>query len=176
MRDKGNGMCGFYLGGAVCSLAVATVIVFAPSGARAQSVTYGYDALGRLTTANYPNGATITYTYDAAGNRTQVTNAATPPPPLAATVSASSWTRTPSNTPAAITCTGSGGVAPYSYRWIYVSGDTLTELVDEFSNSGTWFRPVPTSTARTSTWRCRVTDSTTTTANSSNVAVSIRTN
>lgn len=171
-------MRGFYLGGAVCGLVVATAIVFAASSVKAQSVTFGYDALGRLTTANYPSGTTITYTYDSAGNRTQVTNAATPPPPppppLAATVSASSWTRTPSSTPAAITCTGSGGVAPYSYRWVYVSGDVLTEAVDEFSGSTTWTRP-STSTAKTSTWRCRVTDSTTATANSSNVAVSIRT-
>ena len=38
----------------------------------AQDVTYTYDALGRITTVTYPNGATITYAYDPAGNRTQV--------------------------------------------------------------------------------------------------------
>ncbi len=87
----------------------------------------------------------------------------------------SSWTRTPSSTPAAVVCTGSGGTAPYSYQWVYVSGDNLTEAVNEFSSSTTWFRPA-TSTAKVSTWRCRVTDATTATANSANVTLSIRTN
>jgi hypothetical protein len=43
--------------------------------AHADSVSYGYDALGRLTTITYYVGVvpttTITYTYDAAGNRTR---------------------------------------------------------------------------------------------------------
>jgi YD repeat-containing protein len=41
----------------------------------AGSVNYSYDALGRLATLVYNNGAnttTITYSYDAAGNRTSV--------------------------------------------------------------------------------------------------------
>jgi YD repeat-containing protein len=42
-------------------------------GARADSptVTYSYDALGRLTVVVYSNDRTITYNYDATGNRTQ---------------------------------------------------------------------------------------------------------
>lgn len=32
--------------------------------------SYTYDALGRISTVTYPNGAVVTYTYDAAGNRT----------------------------------------------------------------------------------------------------------
>lgn len=35
----------------------------------AGSVSYTYDALGRIKTATYSNGVIITYTYDAAGNR-----------------------------------------------------------------------------------------------------------
>jgi YD repeat-containing protein len=35
------------------------------------SVTYAYDALGRLISANYDNGVLIYYKYDANGNRTQ---------------------------------------------------------------------------------------------------------
>jgi YD repeat-containing protein len=35
------------------------------------SVTYTYDALGRVTSANYDTGVIIIYTYDANGNRTQ---------------------------------------------------------------------------------------------------------
>ena len=40
-----------------------------PSGTGA--VSYSYDALGRVATANYDNSVFIQYTYDAAGNRTQ---------------------------------------------------------------------------------------------------------
>ena len=43
--------------------------------AHAGSVSYSYDALGRLASTVYSNGSsttTITYSYDAAGNRTSV--------------------------------------------------------------------------------------------------------
>lgn len=47
----------------------------------AGTVSYTYDALGRLNTADYGNNVVIQYSYDAAGNRTQVvTNGASPPP------------------------------------------------------------------------------------------------
>src|SRR5947209_20576698 len=35
----------------------------------ANSVSYAYDSLNRLTRVDYGNGAVIDYTYDAAGNR-----------------------------------------------------------------------------------------------------------
>ena len=35
----------------------------------AGSISYTYDALGRVKTATYSNGVVVTYTYDAAGNR-----------------------------------------------------------------------------------------------------------
>jgi hypothetical protein len=50
----------------LCSIALA---------ASAGSVSYSYDALGRLASAVYTDGSattTITYSYDAAGNRTSV--------------------------------------------------------------------------------------------------------
>ena len=43
--------------------------------AHAGSVSYSYDALGRMASAVYSDGTattTITYSYDAAGNRTSV--------------------------------------------------------------------------------------------------------
>ncbi|VTU24210.1 YD repeat (two copies) [Variovorax sp. PBL-H6] len=43
--------------------------------AHAGSVSYSYDALGRLASTVYSDGSattTITYSYDAAGNRTSV--------------------------------------------------------------------------------------------------------
>lgn len=36
------------------------------------SVSYNYDALGRLTLAIYPDGKSIEYRYDANGNRTEI--------------------------------------------------------------------------------------------------------
>ena len=36
------------------------------------SVTYGYDTLGRLHTLTYLNGTVVTYNYDVVGNRTSV--------------------------------------------------------------------------------------------------------
>lgn len=44
----------------------------------AGSVSYTYDALGRLTQVTYSSGKIITYAYDAAGNRTSVVVSGTP--------------------------------------------------------------------------------------------------
>ncbi|MGX0610178.1 YD repeat-containing protein [Ralstonia pickettii] len=55
------------------ALTAAVMLTSVP--AVAGSVSYTYDALGRLATAVYNNGSTtttITYSYDAAGNRTSV--------------------------------------------------------------------------------------------------------
>lgn len=54
--------------------------------ARADTIAYTYDDLGRIKTATYSNGATITYSYDAAGNRTALVQ--TPPNSVQATLSA----------------------------------------------------------------------------------------
>ena len=51
--------------------AIAAAIGSSPAFAGNGSVTYTYDAVGRVTTITYDTGVTITYTYDAAGNRTQ---------------------------------------------------------------------------------------------------------
>ena len=39
----------------------------------AGATTFGYDALGRLASASYPNGDAVGYAYDAVGNRTGLT-------------------------------------------------------------------------------------------------------
>lgn len=55
----------------VGSFIVLAMIIYA-RGASADSVSYGYDAIGRLKTVTYAGGAgttIITYTYDNAGNR-----------------------------------------------------------------------------------------------------------
>ncbi|WP_420477878.1 RHS repeat domain-containing protein [Brevundimonas sp. FT23028] len=164
-----------------CVLATVGALV-TPSLGLAQSITYGYDALGRLTAAAYPGGQLVTYSYDAAGNRTEVTTSAPPPPvPLSASVTATSYTRTAGSVPSLITCKGNGGTVPYTYWWQFVSGVSVTKLTTDGSAVATgWYHTVPSTSFRISTWRCRATDPTsataTATATSPTVAVSIRTN
>jgi YD repeat-containing protein len=50
-------------------IALGVVAALAANG----SVTYTYDALGRVTTANYDTGVCVSYSYDANGNRTSQT-------------------------------------------------------------------------------------------------------
>lgn len=49
--------------------------------ARADTVSYTYDALGRLVRAEYSDGSVINYGYDKAGNRYAIANGALPPAP-----------------------------------------------------------------------------------------------
>lgn len=51
-------------------LVVTLVLAAAPVAAHAETATYTYDALGRLTQVVWSSGRTVTYTYDANGNRT----------------------------------------------------------------------------------------------------------
>lgn len=55
-----------WLLGAAVALGIASASVTAVAG----TVTYTYDAQGRVVKAVYSDGYTITYSYDAAGNRT----------------------------------------------------------------------------------------------------------
>ena len=56
---------------ALVILSIAVVLLFIANAAHAAngSVTYTYDALGRISTASYDTGVFIIYTYDANGNR-----------------------------------------------------------------------------------------------------------
>jgi YD repeat-containing protein len=58
-------------------IARATVLGIAamtiPGSALGSGVVYGYDAVGRVTSALYDNGTCLAYAYDANGNRTSQT-------------------------------------------------------------------------------------------------------
>lgn len=51
---------------------VITAMAIASFSAPAWSITYQYDALGRLVKVVYDDGSWVQYAYDAAGNRTVV--------------------------------------------------------------------------------------------------------
>ena len=53
-------------------LRILIIIAYTIDGS-AQTITYTYDDLNRLTQAVYTNGTTITYTYDKLGNRLGLT-------------------------------------------------------------------------------------------------------
>lgn len=59
--------------------AAALFGILIAGGANA-SAYYGYDPIGRVTTALYDNGVCVVYAYDANGNRTSQTNTASGPP------------------------------------------------------------------------------------------------
>lgn len=70
---------GYAVASRLRGLLLPGLVVAAVSGpAPAASVTYTYDALGRLATATYSTGAVITYVYDAAGNRTSYVTTGAP--------------------------------------------------------------------------------------------------
>ncbi|TCU67439.1 RHS repeat protein [Bradyrhizobium sp. R2.2-H] len=52
------------------ALIVLGSLTIASAGQADSSVSYGYDQVGRVTSAAYNNGLCIVYTYDANGNRT----------------------------------------------------------------------------------------------------------
>jgi YD repeat-containing protein len=58
----------------IASAIFASTLAYAANG----SVAYSYDALGRITAANYDTGVCVVYSYDANGNRlTQTINVTT---------------------------------------------------------------------------------------------------
>jgi RHS Repeat len=55
----------------LAGLSIFSVAQVSPASAANGSVTYTYDALGRVSTASYDTNVIVIYTYDANGNRTQ---------------------------------------------------------------------------------------------------------
>jgi YD repeat-containing protein len=53
----------------VCAVLSIGTPATRPASAANGSVTYAYDALGRIVSASYDTGVIVIYTYDANGNR-----------------------------------------------------------------------------------------------------------
>lgn len=180
--EKGRRLLlGSLLGGVAAAVMLRTP-------ARAQSVQYTYDALGRLSTATYPSGVVTRYSYDAAGNRTEVYSGTNPPPPpppppapppappgaLAATVSAATWFSSAASEDAPVVASATGGTPPYAYVWQKVSGNPGTYSTNPSSNFGSWyFSGSGISPVKVSTWRCQVTDASSASTFTPNVEVTI---
>ncbi|HKU15736.1 MAG TPA: fibronectin type III domain-containing protein [Steroidobacteraceae bacterium] len=108
---------------AVCSIVLAFVALGFSLVARADTTTYTYDALGRLTRVTSSTGAVDTYSYDAAGNRTQTTSSESIPPSVPTGLSATAVSPTQINLSwSASTDTGGSGVAGYR---IYRGGSQI---------------------------------------------------
>ena len=117
-------------------VSVSTPAETAPTGA--ESVTYTYDAVGRLKKTLYADGTTVNYTLDAAGNRKQVSGGPAAPgaPGVPVVTGITTTTATVSWTAA------SGNVTSYEYSlnsgaWTNV-GTALTVNLSGL-NSGTTY-------------------------------------
>lgn len=115
-------------------LAALTCSLFA----QAETTTYTYDALGRLTQVNGSanGGSVVTYTYDAAGNRTQTTSKSESIAPSVPTgLIATPVSQTQINLSwSASTDTGGSGLAGYK---IYRGGTQVgTSTSTSYSDSG----------------------------------------
>lgn len=172
---------------ALRALLGGTAALALPVSAWARSETYTYDALGRLTSVTYDNGDVVYYVYDAAGNRMQVQRNGTPPAPptppgpptpstLTVGVSATTWLSSPStgeDPPVAVLV--SGGVPPYVFTWVRVSGLTTVQPITPSASWTEWkwtgSNPFP--TLKVATWRCKVDDAAAATVYSPNVVATI---
>jgi YD repeat-containing protein len=95
-------------------------VVFCCATNAAETITYQYDALGRLTTTSRSGGAQTVYSLDPAGNRTQVQSTGVPTPP-----SPPPWITVPA------TSTGS-----YTVSWGASTGVVTAYELYESASSG----------------------------------------
>jgi YD repeat-containing protein len=77
------------------ALAIAAAAALFASQSAAQTITYTYDSLGRVTSESSSTGPSTTYAYDPADNRSRVTMSTGPNAPGAVNDSASTYDNTP---------------------------------------------------------------------------------
>jgi YD repeat-containing protein len=101
------------------------------SAASAQTITYTYDPLGRVTGESYSTGPSTTYGYDAADNRLRLTMSTGPNAPGAVNDSASTWNNT-----ATTVSVLANDVSPLSYALTVTSASSAIHGTTAV-NSGT---------------------------------------
>jgi len=67
---------------AIVAACLGAGLGFATIAAAQSTVQYTYDALGRVTKADYGGGKTVSYDYDKAGNRTSTATTGFPAAPV----------------------------------------------------------------------------------------------
>jgi len=92
MTDKTKLFFAFPL---MCAIGLSTL---QPARAANGSITYTYDALGRVSTASYGTGVIVLYSYDKAGNPTTTS--------LNVNTATLTWTSTPAPPSCASNCWG----------------------------------------------------------------------
>lgn len=121
----------------VSAIAIATALL-AGAGANAETTTYGYDALGRLTNTNVAggpaNGVATAINYDPADNRASYTVTGVPTP-----------TPTPAPTPAIASYSFEAPSVPGSFQYTpTVSGASFVDRSGVAANNSAFgFNPAP---------------------------------
>lgn len=93
-----RGQWRFFAAAVLVAMMMISVAGLRPATAANGSVTYTYDALGRVSTASYDTNVIVIYTYDANGNRTAQT--------INLNTATLTWTATA--TPCTMNCWGAG--------------------------------------------------------------------
>jgi len=115
--------------------ASALILCLLGKSAHAETATYTYDSLGRLTSVTYQNGATVAYGYDASGNRTLVsqttgstapTGTFAPSPSSIAQGASSTLSWTSADATSAAIDNGVGTVTPVASGSVQVSPASTT--------------------------------------------------
>jgi YD repeat-containing protein len=120
-------------------LALAVALIGAPAFA-AETVTYSYDAAGRLTNAAYGGGANIAYVYDAAGNLLEriVTDDGGMETVATPVLDPDGGAHAGSSVTVTVSCATAGATIRYT-----TTGDDPTEGSDAVASGGTVAVPVP---------------------------------
>lgn len=121
---------------ALLALVTALLCSGSPVIAAGDTVTYSYDALGRLTQVTNANGVTVIYALDGAGNRTKVTTIQPPSAPgtpvissIAGSTATAAWTAS-SGSPTGYEYSLNGGAS-----WVSV-GTALTADLSGLAANG----------------------------------------
>ncbi|MGI8841765.1 MAG: Ig-like domain-containing protein [Caulobacteraceae bacterium] len=143
-----------------------TVVAVGAAG-HGSAAIHGGASITYTPTAGYTGADSFGYTVaNSAGSAGSSTVNVTVQPaglPLVAGVGRTTWNwyqfvSNPPRVDPPVSVTASGGLTPYTYRWQYVSGDTLIAVASPTSAATIWTRTMTLYGTYTATWSCTVTD------------------